>query len=1477
MSNNDVSTRNGHNNGISRNGNGGRSGNGNGNGASRAADAMPPLAEVLRKRRIMLTGGTGFLGKVLLYLLLRHHPEIERIFLLIRGDRRSTLNRFRREILDSPAMAPLREHLGARFDRYVEEKVAIVAGDITEPDLISDTADTLGHDKLDAVIHCAGLVNFEASLEKAIAINTVGVANVVEFCRKRGAALLHVSTCYAAGGADGHRFEDDVPVDWCPNGRRNFNSRREIRDALAAVDRVEAESHDQARQAEFRAAGANESADTGEGRDHVLEAMRKRWVEERLKEIGRDRALSWGWPNTYSYTKSLGEQLVFAARDSIVATVVRPSIIESALSDPLPGWNQGVNTSAPLTYLAGQGYRFYPAKGELVLDIVPVDLAAQAMIPVLGALLLKRHQPIYQLCTSDRNPLPMRRLVELTGLSNRRENRKRGGPMGKLAPHLEAVVVSQSTYELVSETLPKLLKHGSALAKTLMGGESIPARKIAQQVDSLTENAELARSLVEVYRPYIQELVYTFHGNNIRALYKTLTPADVERHPYSPEKIDWAGYWIDVHLPGLRRHIFPQLDLHTRSRPRAPFRYKTLLEMLDRAAEKYGALPALEARKSSGQRTSISYRELRDATHRAGLLLGIRGIKHGDRVLLIGENSTDWVIAYFAILNAGAVAVPLDHLISPDELAAICRIAEPRAALVSTACARRLGKAVREAAGNIVELELGELQRPFVLRRRSTAAPIIDRKTLASIVFTSGTTGAPKGVMLTHGNFSSEVGMLARVFALDSNDVLLSLLPLHHTFEFTCGMLLPLAMGARIVYPLGVDAASLSGTLAGVRPTALIGVPALWEAVHRRILDEVEARGPFFQAAFDRLRDFNRRLDGDYHLNLGSILFRQAHTALGGRLRLAVSGGAALPQRVAQFFNDIGIKLLEGYGLTESAPVLSVARPGDTLAPGSVGKPLASVEITLDAPNGAGVGEILARGPNVMSGYYRNQAATDEVIREGWLRTGDLGRFDDDGSLYIVGRAKDVIVDSGGNNIYIDELEEAYGHSQYVKELAVVGLKVAQGEQVAALAVPAYARGESRRSVEDKLRTHFEKVSAGLNPHKRIRILRFTDAELPRTRTRKLKRAEVVTILHRMLESHAEERATVSGEVEPWLAQVLAQVASGAPSITPATRLIEDLGLDSLALAELGEHIATKAGRELSAEELSNVSTVDGLQRLVAEGQSRPRLPSYGRLARPYTVALPSPLKRLGELAFRQSLRATFESWLKPRIMGLGNIPANRNVLIVANHSSHLDFGLVTYALGPMGRELVVLAAKDYFFNTGLRRFVASNFTKLIPFDRERAQLESLDDALAEMAAGRSVLMFPEGTRSPDGRVHEFKSGVGYLALHSGCDVLPIHISGTHEVLGKGALIPHRGPVEVRIGRVITNTELRLLAADAEGAGAYRKLADSMRQAVLALVERPVRVAAKPAPAPAVAPEQPETPSHKDSDVHHRPRKRAKA
>ena len=1403
----------------------------------RTGTAMPPLEQVLKGRRILLTGATGFLGKVFLAILLRWHPEIERVYLLIRGDRRSSVGRFRREILDSPVFAPLREHLGDKFDRYIEDKIVVVPGDITNDGLLGDEAKPFKPGSLDAVVHSAGLVNFEASLEKAIEVNTTGVANVIAFCAKLGAAMMHVSTCYVAGAADGHRYEDDIPENWCPDGRKSFRLEREIRDALAAIERVQAESRDQLRHAEFH----DHDGDTDAPRESAIEHRRKQWVEEQLKEVGRRRAQTWGWPNTYSYTKSLGEQLVLANRGAIDVTVVRPAIIESALCDPFPGWNQGVNTSAPLTYLAGRGYRFYPAKAELVLDVIPVDLAAHAMIPILGALLSRKHKPIYQLCTSDRNPLPMRRLVELTALSNRREHRKDTGTMRWLGPHLEAVVVSQNTYDLASNRLPQILKQAAAFARSVVGPENQRAKKIEAGIDKFKENTDLARELVEVYRPYIQELVYTFHARNIRALYATLKPADAEHHPFRPDLIDWRDYWINIHLPGLRRHIFPQLDLHARGRPKSLPRHRSLVDMLDRAAERYGSRVAMIARRPSGEQTQTTYRELRDRAHRAALLLATRGIKPGDRVMLIGENSPDWVLGYFAILCAGAIAVPLDQLISAEELAPLCKIAEPAAALRSSAVHKRLGAVLKDAHPKLIELDLAELARPFILRGDAKTPPAPpERKALASILFTSGSTGAPKGVMLSHANFAAEVAMLSRVFVLGADDVVLSLLPLHHAFEFTCGMLLPIASGATIVYPLEVDAKTLSRTLADVRPTALIGVPAVWEAVHRRIVDEVEARGPFFHAAFDNLRDLNRRLDANSGLNFGSIVFRQVHSALGGRLRLAVSGGSALPHRVAEFFNDIGIPLLEGYGLTEAAPVLCVARPDETKQVGAVGRPLNGVEIKLMPATGS-IGEIVAHGPNVMAGYYRNEAATAEVLRDGWLHTGDLGRFDDDGRLYIVGRAKEVIVDSGGNNIYIEELEEIYGRSEFVKEMAVAGLKVGQGEQVAALVVPAYARGESRRAVEDRLRTDFDKVSRELSAHKRIRILRFTDAELPRTRTRKIKRADVAATLRRMLEVRAGDAATepdsANSEVETWLAEALIAIATEPINITPATRLIEDLGLDSLALAEIGELLGERASREIAPEEFADLRTVADLQLLATQpgGNGRPRMPSYAKFAEPYTVKLPAPLKWIGRFAVRGAERAIFEGWLKPKILGRGNIPANRNFIVVANHSSHLDFSLVGYALGAVGDDLRVLAAKDYFFNTPARRFLAANFTSMMPFDRERAQLESLEDALTELAQARSVLMFPEGTRSADGEIHEFKSGAGFLALRSRCDVLPVLIRGTHDVMGKGSLVPRRHPVEVRIGRAITAAELREIAQSSEGAGAYRKIADLMRTAVVAL------------------------------------------
>ena len=509
-----------------------------------------------------------------------------------------------------------------------------------------------------------------------------------------------------------------------------------------------------------------------------------------------------------------------------------------------------------LTYLAGRGYRFYPAKSDLVLDVIPVDTVAHAMIAILGALLLKRHQPIYQLGTSDRNPLSMRRLVELTGLAHRHVHGKDKGEVGWMARHFEATVVSNSTFERGARALPQILERRASCGRL---ERTLPQRlsRVQNRLDTIKGNADLARDLVQVYRPFIVNLEYTFHCANVRELYASLRAPDAAHHPYGPDQIDWRDYWVRVHIPGLRRHIYPQLDMAMRTRA-GRLRFRSLVELLELAAERFGSAEALTAPSASGGVTSISYRELRDRAHRAGVLLGQRGVKPGDRVLLISENSPDWVLAFFAIMFAGAVAVPIDQYVHGDELKAICSISEPRAALVSTEVARRFDGGIREASTDIAEIELPELSRPFILGRALETPPSPDRKTLASIVFTSGTTGSPKGVMLTHGNLTAQVSMLGRVFSLTSEDTLLSLLPLHHTLEFTCGMLLPLASGASIAYPLAFDSKDRPRIMSEVRPTALIGVPSLWEAVHRRIMHNVEKGGPFLGAAFGHLRQFNR-------------------------------------------------------------------------------------------------------------------------------------------------------------------------------------------------------------------------------------------------------------------------------------------------------------------------------------------------------------------------------------------------------------------------------------------------------------------------------------------------------------------------------------------------------------------------------------------------------------------------------------------
>src|SRR6267142_1332874 len=285
-------------------------------------------------------------------------------------------------------------------------------------------------------------------------------------------------------------------------------------------------------------------------------------------------------------------------------------------------------------------------------------------------------------------------------------------------------------------------------------------------------------------------------------------------------------------------------------------------------------------------------------------------------------------------------------------------------------------------------------------------------------------------------------------------------------------------------------------------------------------------------------------------LNIGAIAFYPIHEGLGGRIRYFISGGSALSETIQKDFQGLGFTILEGYGLTEASPVLTVTRPENRMLTGSVGRPLPGVEVKISEPDASGVGEVIARGPNVMLGYFADESATREALVERWLYTGDLGKLDDDGNLFLVGRSKEIIVDTNGKNVYPDELEEIYSNSPHIKELSIVGLADGLGEKVACLVVAddeydiTLSRAELRRKVEE----HFREVSASLPYYKRVKVLHFTDIELPRTATRKVKRAEVVTILQALEET---ERAGVSDVTErttdsesKWLIGVVANVSN---------------------------------------------------------------------------------------------------------------------------------------------------------------------------------------------------------------------------------------------------------------------------------------------------------------------------------------------
>jgi hypothetical protein len=517
---------------------------------------------ILRGKQILLIGGTGFIGKVWLANLLTELPEIGRIHLLIRGHRSATaLERFERMVSESPVFDQLAERHGDRFADFLRERVEVVAGDASKPglSLTPEARRRLGR-SLDLIVNSAGLTDFNPDLRDALAMNVHATDHLLHFLRECDhAALLHLSTCYAIGRRDG-RILEDFSNNYCPAGVAGFDARKECASLEALILETEARADSAEVTAELRHQALDKRQASknlqGVALENQIRKNRTRWLRQALMDAGTKRANELGWPNTYTFTKSLSESLIgnyVDATPGAAIAIVRPSIVESSIEKPFVGWNEGVNTSASLSYLLGTFFRQLPTNESKCLDLIPVDIVSRGMTLIAAALVARRHERVYHLATSVANPCDMRRSIELTGLGHRKFYRSQEGFQQRVRLKFDAIPVSKARYERLSAPAQKMLVQAINRSVEPLGFAKAPLARQERDLEKVIK-------LVTLFEPFILENDHVFEAANIERLSAALPADERTEFGYDARSLDWWDYWINVHIPALRKWCYPLIE-----------------------------------------------------------------------------------------------------------------------------------------------------------------------------------------------------------------------------------------------------------------------------------------------------------------------------------------------------------------------------------------------------------------------------------------------------------------------------------------------------------------------------------------------------------------------------------------------------------------------------------------------------------------------------------------------------------------------------------------------------------------------------------------------------------------------------------------------------------------------------------------------------------------------------------------------------
>ncbi len=517
------------------------------------------VRQALRGKRILLIGATGFIGKVWLEHILWEVPEIGKVYMLIRPQRTaSARRRFEKIVEESPVFDRLAERYGKDLSRFLAEKTEVVTGDASQPGLGLETewCARLAR-SLDLVVSSAGLTDFNPDLRDALASNVESVAHLIEFLRGSDhAALLHLSTCYVVGRRDG-RVSEELRPNYTPAGLGDFDAEREWQSLRELIRKVEERASSPEVEAALRrqVLGRRRQSERPPGSeiDHLIRKNRVRWVRNRLTRASSRRARHLGWPNTYTFTKSLGESLLTTRGAGLPTAIVRPSIVETSTDQPFRGWNEGINTSAPLSYLLGTYFRQLPSNKRKCLDVIPVDMVCHGMTLIAAALLTRCHEPLYQLTTSAHNPCDMGRSIELTALAHRKHYRAQQGLEHWLRTRFDTIPVSKERYEKLSVPALKTVVKGINRAASALQFKRPPLARAERDL-------ERVEKLIQLYEPFILYNEQIFEADNVQLLSAALPEDERECFGYEPWTIDWWDYWINIHIPALRKWCYPLIE-----------------------------------------------------------------------------------------------------------------------------------------------------------------------------------------------------------------------------------------------------------------------------------------------------------------------------------------------------------------------------------------------------------------------------------------------------------------------------------------------------------------------------------------------------------------------------------------------------------------------------------------------------------------------------------------------------------------------------------------------------------------------------------------------------------------------------------------------------------------------------------------------------------------------------------------------------